>query len=236
MIARSRRHRAGESALREWKTQRRRVFRREWRIYTGLAGFIVGMVVVLPFIHGLVQLVLAGCLGATLMMLVVAWEVGGDVHSLSWRWGQFGEQETEDALKALDDRWRVLHDLPRERGNWDHVVVGPGGVFMLETKDYRAPAIVKDDKLHLGRFVLNGGTLRFSAKSLSEALQNSTSPWVQPVVVIWGEFAQQLHEENGIVYLSGSRLAEWIDEQPAKLSVSRVEELAASVEQLRGAK
>jgi hypothetical protein len=126
----------------------------------------------------------------------------------------------------------VIHDIPRERGNWDHVVVGPGGVFLLETKDYRAPAVVKDDKLHLGRFVLNGGSLRYSAKSLNQALSGS-SPWVQPVVVIWGEFAQRQHEENGVVYLSGHRLASWLDEQPEKFSASRVEALAAAAMRLR---
>lgn len=233
MLARRTQHPAGESALREWKAQRRRAFRRGWRIWAGFIAFIVAMGVALALTHGWAQLVFAALLGAMLMMLVLAWEVGGDVHTLTWRWGQFGEQETADALKALDGNWRVIHDIPRERGNWDHVVVGPGGVFLLETKDYRAPALVKDDKLWLGRFVLNGGTLRFSAKSLSAALQNSTSPWVQPVVVIWGEFSQGLHEENGVVYLSGSRLAGWLGEQPPKLSGSRVEELGAAVERLR---
>ena len=109
----------------------------------------------------------------------------------------------------------------------------PAGVFLLETKAYRASAIVKDDRLYLGRTTVNGGSLRFSAKSLSEALQNTTSPWVQPVVVIWGEFAQHQHEENGVTYLAGSSLSEWLGEQPTKLSASRVEQLAMAVEQLR---
>ena len=229
------RYQAGKSALRIWKAERKRTFRREWRIWAGLIAFIVALGVVLPFTHGWSQLVFAAFLGAMVMLLVVAWEMGGDVHSLSWRWGQFGEQDTEDALDALDGRWRMIHDVPRERGNWDHVVVGPGGVFMLETKAYRAAAVVKDDRLYLGRTIVNGGALRFSAKSLSGALPNSTSPWVQPVVVIWGEFAQHRHEENGVTYLAGSSLSEWLSEQPAKLSASRVEELARAVERLREA-
>lgn len=69
-----------------------------------------------------------------------------------------------------------------------------GGAFwtkpLEKPKNYRARAVVRDDRLHLGRFLLNGGSVRFSAQSLSQALKNSTSPWVQPVVVIWGEFAR----------------------------------------------
>ena len=108
-------------------------------------------------------------------------------------------------------------------------------MFLLETKAYRAAAFVKDDRLYLGRTTVNGGALRFSAKSLSEALQNSTSPWVQPVVVIWGEFAQHQHAENGVTYLAGSSLSEWLGKQPTKLSEHRVEELSAAVERLREA-
>jgi hypothetical protein len=67
---------------------------------------------------------------------------------------------------------------------------------------------------------------------LSEALQSSKSPWVQPVVVIWDEFDQHQYEENGVTYLAGTGLAGWLGDQPAKLSAPRVEELAAAVERL----
>jgi hypothetical protein len=159
------RFQAGESALRIWKKHRTDTVRREWRIWAGLVAFIVALGAAVSFTHGWSQLMFAAFLGAMVMLLVVAWEIGGDVHSLSWRWGQFGEQDTEDALKALDARWRVIHDVPRARGNWDHVIVGPGGVFMLETKAYRAAALVKDDRLYLGRTIVNGGSLRFKRRA-----------------------------------------------------------------------
>lgn len=48
----------------------------------------------------------------------------------NWKDGAVGEQWTGKALRPLVARgWVVLHDLPGERGNFDHVVVGPGGVF-----------------------------------------------------------------------------------------------------------
>jgi hypothetical protein len=226
-------NRAGESARREWQARRRRTLRRDWRTWGALVSFLVAMPVGVAFTHGAWQLVFAALFGGTLVLLLVGWEIGGDAHSLSWLWGRVGEQQTEDALKALDRRWQVIHDVPRERGNWDHVVVGPAGIFLLETKAYRARAVVKDDRLYLGRTAINGGALRFSAKSLSGALQNSTSPWVQPVVVIWGDFPQDRHEDTGVIYLTGRSLAAWLGQQPEKLASSRVNELATAVEQLR---
>ena len=34
------------------------------------------------------------------------------------------------------DGWRVLHDISLGRGNVDHVLVGPGGIFTIETKSH----------------------------------------------------------------------------------------------------
>jgi hypothetical protein len=195
---------------------------------------VVGLAVGLPFAHGIAQLFMAAALGSLLTMLYVGWELGGDVHSLTWRWGQFGEQETEDTLRTLDDRWQVIHDLPRERGNWDHVVVGPAGVFLLETKSYRAAGFVKADRLHFGRTSsFKGRDFARAAKALYWALDARQRSFITPIVVIWGEFAQRHVEENGVFYIAGDSLAEWLQRQEPKLSPSRVEDLAAAIEHLR---
>ena len=42
---------------------------------------------------------------------------------------------TAKALRGLEDEgWIVMHDLPAGRGNIDHILVGPGGVFLLDSK------------------------------------------------------------------------------------------------------
>src|SRR3954469_7890314 len=53
------------------------------------------------------------------------------------RRGRDGERRTEKALNRLErDGWRTWHDLAKgERANVDHVVAGPAGVFLLETKN-----------------------------------------------------------------------------------------------------
>lgn len=56
-------------------------------------------------------------------------------HYLGW----FGERMTAEELDPLRERsWRIFHDVPVECGgyecNIDHVAIGPGGVFAIETK------------------------------------------------------------------------------------------------------
>ena len=56
-------------------------------------------------------------------------------HYLGW----FGERMTAEELDPLQQQgWLVFHDVPAENGkqefNIDHVIVGPGGVFSIETK------------------------------------------------------------------------------------------------------
>lgn len=61
-----------------------------------------------------------------------------------WHLGQYGERNVADNLDPLRQRkWRVFHDVPAERNgvkfNIDHVAVGPGGIFAIETKTPRRP-------------------------------------------------------------------------------------------------
>jgi hypothetical protein len=56
----------------------------------------------------------------------------------NWRLGARGEQAVAESLadpKLAAAGYRAFHDLPGD-GKWniDHVVVGPGGLFVLETK------------------------------------------------------------------------------------------------------
>lgn len=49
--------------------------------------------------------------------------------------GLFGELATAEWLNQLAAAgYYVFHDLPGEKGNVDHVAVGPAGVFVIETK------------------------------------------------------------------------------------------------------
>lgn len=56
----------------------------------------------------------------------------------AWAQGAEGEEVVGEILEGLlADGWQVIHDVSFGRGNIDHVVVGPGGLFTVETKSRR---------------------------------------------------------------------------------------------------
>lgn len=74
----------------------------------------------------------------------------------SYERGALGEELTAQALKSLAvNRWQVLHDVRwpgRRYANIDHVVVGPGGVFVIDSKHWSgAVRVVNDVLLQSGR-------------------------------------------------------------------------------------
>ena len=58
----------------------------------------------------------------------------------AWEAGALGERRVAQALSALAPEWLVLHDrllMPgRAETNLDHVVVGPAGVFLIDSKNW----------------------------------------------------------------------------------------------------
>jgi hypothetical protein len=60
--------------------------------------------------------------------------------TLAWRRGAAGERRTARLLAPLERQgWAVLHDLaiPGSAANIDHLVIGPGGVLVIDSKQYR---------------------------------------------------------------------------------------------------
>lgn len=68
-----------------------------------------------------------------------------------WERGAAGEEATAAALHALPaSEWTVFHDVRwpgRKLANVDHVVVGPGGVFVIDSKNWSGRIEVRDGVL-----------------------------------------------------------------------------------------
>jgi hypothetical protein len=77
-------------------------------------------------------------LAAAGLAWVLRFRVSADAQA--WRRGAAGERRTARLLSPLKDRgWVVLHDLavPGSRANIDHLAIGPGGVMVIDSKQYR---------------------------------------------------------------------------------------------------
>lgn len=95
-----------------------------------------------------------------------------------WEQGAEGEVAVARALEELPDEWVVLHDLAwpgRQRANLDHVVIGPGGVFVVDAKNWTGRIEVRDQVL------LQNGRRRESAVSSATAAAIAVQGIVAPV-------------------------------------------------------
>lgn len=75
-----------------------------------------------------------------------------DACRKAWSSGAEGEREVADALAKLPDCYCVIHDISTNYGNLDHVVVGPKGVFAIETKRWKGSVSADGN----GGLLLNG--------------------------------------------------------------------------------
>jgi hypothetical protein len=71
----------------------------------------------------------------------------------AWRTWAHGEDHTARALAELEaEGFIVLHDRrkPGSSANIDHVIIGPTGVFVVETKSYSGPLSIRGDDVFVG--------------------------------------------------------------------------------------
>ena len=88
---------------------------------------------------------------------------------IRWRHGGEAEREVGELLEQLrSERWTVMHDVMfGGHGNLDHIVSGPNGVYLVETK-YR-----RYEQKQLGR-----------VKHQARLLHDELGVWVTPVICL----------------------------------------------------
>lgn len=94
-------------------------------------------------------------------------EIVIDDEARSWYQGVLGERRVAQLLAQLGPQWTVLHSVPFGRGSTDidHVVIGPGGVFVINTKYSPGKDVWSAG---VGMFV-GGHKQRYVTRSLDEA-------------------------------------------------------------------
>ncbi len=101
-----------------------------------------------------------------------------------------GEEQTGAALALLPSPWKVIHSVAADEdsADIDHLVIGPQGVFSLNTKNHGTKHIVVAGE----RLTVNGYAKDYFEESRTEAreiariLSASSKQWVlvTPVIVL----------------------------------------------------
>jgi hypothetical protein len=154
--------------------------------------------------------------------------------------GERGELEVAATLEELRVNGYVpVHDLSGRNGNIDHVVVGPGGVFALETK-FRSGSGEISFKNGEGLFV--GGRAeekdvlkqaRGSAREINRLIKENCGieRWVTPIVVFVGDWRvrDRWHSTDARV-LMPDQLARYFDQRQPELTRNEIKLIASHLE------
>jgi hypothetical protein len=126
-----------------------------------LIGMIEGILICLTFYSKKVPAVAS--ISATLTLLLLVWLLfktfDRKVEKLERERtdmlrGANGEVAVGLVLSLFPDEFRVINDLTTPFGNLDHVVIGPTGVFVLDTKNWRGVVSADGE----GELLVNGKT------------------------------------------------------------------------------
>jgi hypothetical protein len=151
----------------------------------------------------------------------------------AFRIGADGEEATGEQLAALPGGWNVLHSVPVgcHGSDIDHIVIGPGGVFTINTKHHPNSSVwVAGDAFLVDgvrqAYVRNS---RFEAKR-AERLLTAVCAFVVPttgVIAVVGAtkgFKVKEQPQGGSVHVVARRsLSRWLTDRPARLEPSEIE-------------
>lgn len=208
----------------------------------------------------LLAMVAAGGLALGLLgLLLIGWRFGlvgalwGSGGVLVWqrrtgdaaRWakGAAGERRTARMLRPLERRgYVVLHDrsIPRSRANLDHLVIGPCGVIVVDSKNWAKDRVIKGRgrRLKVGRVggkkVVGSATYERDRveQELARALGRSVP--VSVVLAIHGAKVSPFRPvaTQGVPLLAARSVRRWITRQPDRLSAAEHADVAQACARL----
>lgn len=230
--------RAGWSARTSIRERHRAAARAQWRPLALLAaGLLVVVAVASFFATGPVQqgALLGGGTVLTCCMLVAFVVLTSGTAPLIM--GEWAEQWTAQELRPLSKHgWKLVNHFGLGRGDHDHVVVGPGGVVLVETKWGGTPWDVDAKQVTFGR-ALEQTARNAKQLALWHEVARHGRPRVEAVLVVWGPAARQLRDlpprrhESGVVVMCGDQLEDWMLRRGrGRLSADQVGDIWAAVD------
>lgn len=169
---------------------------------------------------------------ATITVVRAFW--GPRQSTEAWGKGAQGERMTARVLEALPDGCVAIHDLPMpgSRANIDHLVIGPTGVFTVESKHYSSPVVITGQHVRTGG--RSGRPVVEQAKRQAAAISAALGVTAMPVVVVHGAGVQlsgwfTKPTVDGVRFCSGRKLRKALTAGPSLLGPDDVAALARRV-------
>jgi Nuclease-related domain len=165
--------------------------------------------------------------------VLLAKVLGVHTNERAWRRGAAGEEEVARQLAKLGPSWHVIHGVPvgSKDTDIDHVVIGPPGVFSLNTKNHLGKRVtVYEYAIYVG-----GTKQAYLAKSRAEGKRGSKilssacgfGVVVHPVVVIMADELVVKGSPNQVDVVGRRKVADWLERRPSHLTADRIEAIYA---------
>ncbi len=153
--------------------------------------------------------------------------------------GRDSEREVGDAFDQLREwGYRVFHDIPGPDYTVDHLLVGPQGLFLVETRTGARPA------RGVGRIRYDGETLTVvgrrgdrdpiqqamaQARWVADLVSDSSGRncFVRPVVLFPGWFVERLARATSVWVLNPKTLPTLVEREPRRLSAEDIQLIAS---------
>ncbi|WP_323101678.1 nuclease-related domain-containing protein [Intrasporangium sp. YIM S08009] len=153
-----------------------------------------------------------------------------DEQARRWDTGATGERLVAAELGRLSYPWCCLHDLLLRPGssrvNLDHVVIGPAGIFLIDTKNWSGGVSEYDGTLwqHTGSSRSQRASVEQVGRAAGEMERTLGTP-VVPVIALAGPSTASFEPRRvgGIDVVPLHRLRAWLVAQPGDLSSDRIE-------------
>ena len=149
-----------------------------------------------------------------------------------WFDGALGEIAVGKVLARLGEEWRTLHAIPVGTGDTDidHLVIGPSGVFSINSKHHRGKKVWASPKV----LMVSGHKLDHLRNSRSEATRASrilstvagVPITVVPVIAIVGAAQITLRGATEVKVLSSVDLVRWLRRKRAIFDLGEVQRLS----------
>ncbi len=149
-----------------------------------------------------------------------------------WQSGLTGQRKVEEVLSELDDRFTLINNvsLPFKKCDIDHILIGPYGIFLIETKNYKGEISCVGDRWEYQKVGRNGGIYKGYINNPSRQLKrniwelknyldkkskkifgiDSFPYWIQGVVVFTNEEANLRTKDETVLVVVIDKLLDYI--------------------------
>jgi hypothetical protein len=206
----------GRSASAEYR--RARAAARRWTVASVVCGGMAAAGLVVAGRRGLpwIAVLIAG-------VALVTYALRPEPDADRWRRGAAGEMATAGLLERLPRRFVVFHDraIPGSRANIDHLVVGPTGVWVIDTKTRSGRR----------RWRIDVGPVTYEASRVGALLGVETVP----LVVVHGNGVRLRRRGRvieGVRVLPAWRMLRWLRRGAKVLNRGEIGELVERADEL----